>query len=251
MSDNKSTLKTLSGLADALARVAGVLVGLSALAYFVGYQIESNYLSQAGASWVLGLLSTSDLVREGQAVILTVGITLFIAIMNLFEKDSSPEKLRRKDLLLSGVSLALLAIAYFTSKYWGNHKIDYLLSISAGALMAAAAGFTIGELIAHLDESMNNWSGYHLYLLLFFYFSAIAMAPHFIGTNRAKLDLEPSISSLPAATISGEAAGKWRLMRTVGDNYLLVSLFENPASREFRLVPISPSVVIASNRKNQ
>ena len=56
MSDSQSTLKTLSGLSDTLARVAGLLVGLSGLAYFVGYRIESYYLSQAGASWVLGHL---------------------------------------------------------------------------------------------------------------------------------------------------------------------------------------------------
>ena len=251
MSDSTSMLKTISGLADTLARVAGVLVGLSALAYYVGYRIESNYLSEAGASWVLGLLSTSELVREGQVVILAVGVTLFISVINLFEKDGSAEKLRHNDVVLSVISMALLAAAYFSSMYWGNHKLESMLSILAGTLMAAAAGFTIGELIGRLDESGRSWSGYHLYLLWFFYFSAIAMAPYFIGTNRAKLDLEPKVSSLPVATISGEGVGKWHLMRTIGDNYLLVTLVEKPASREFRLVPISPIVVIASNKKNE
>ena len=248
MSDSQSTLKTLSGLSDTLARVVGLLVGLSGLAYFVGYRIESHYLSQAGASWVLGHLSTSEIIREGQVVILAVGFTLFLSIINIFERNTSSEKLKQKDLIFSCISFALLGAAYLTSKYWDNYALDYGLSILAGIIWAAAAGFTIGELIVCLNESKRNWNEYHLKLLFFAYISAIASAPYFIGSNKANLDLEPKVSTLPVVTITGEEAGKWHLMRTVGDNYLLVTLVEKPAAREFRLVPISPTVVISSTR---
>ena len=80
MSNNASTLKTLSDLTNILARVGGVLVGLSAIAYYVGYKIESHYLSQAGASWAISLLSFSELVREGQYVIVVIGIGLFFLL---------------------------------------------------------------------------------------------------------------------------------------------------------------------------
>lgn len=250
MSDSQSTLKTISGLSDTIARAAGLLVGLSGLAYFVGYRIESNYLSQAGASWVLGLLSTSEIIREGQIVILAVGFTLFLSIINIFERNTSPEKLKQKDLIFGCISILLLGAAYLTSKFWDNYALDYGLSILAGIIMAAAAGFTIGELIMRLNESKRNWNEYHLRLLLFVYISAIAMAPYFIGSNRASLDLEPYASLLPVVTITGEEDGKWRLMRTVGDNYLLVTLAENAVARKFRLIPISPAVVISSARKN-
>lgn len=246
MSDSQSTLKTLSGLSDTLARVAGVLVGLSGLAYFVGYRIESHYLAQAGASWVLGLLSTSEIIRKGQGVILVVGLTLFFSIINIFETNASSEKLKQKDLIFGGICLILLGAAYLTSKYSDNYTLGYWLAILAGIIMAAGAGFTIGELIVSLNESKRNWNEYHLKLLFFVYMSATVVAPILIGSNKANLDLERNVSLLPVVTITGEEGSKWRLLRTVGDNYLLVTLPEKEAVREFRLVPISPTVVISS-----
>lgn len=246
-----ATLKTISGLTGVLARAGGALVGLSALAYFVGYKIQNAYLSQAGANWAINLFSASELVREGQGVILIIGITLFISVVYLFGKEGTAEKLRRIDIVLSGISIALLVTAYITSTYWGNHKTDYSLSILAGIFMAAAAGFTIGELIARLDESESKWNRYHLTLLMFFYVSAIAMAPYFMGSNKAKLDLEPTLSSLPIVKIAGEDSGKWHLVRAIGDNYLLVALTEASAQREFRLIPISSDVVVSSTGKNE
>ena len=251
MPDSKLTVKTLSGLSDTLARVGGLLISLSGLAYLVGYRIEGYYLSQAGASWVLGLLSTSEIIREGQVVIVPIGFTLFLSILNIFEKNIPSEKLKRIDLTLGIISLSFLGAAYLTSMYWDNYALDYGLSILAGIIMAAAAGFTIGELIVRLNESKNNWNGYHLKLLWFVYVSAIAFAPYFIGSNKANLDLDPKVSTLPAVSITGEAISKWHLMRTIGNNYLLVTLVEKPASREFRVVPIGSTIVIPSTSKNE
>lgn len=240
-------MKSISGLADSIARGAGVLVGLSALGYYVGYRIQSHYFSEAGARWVLDMLSPTVLVREGQVVIIVVGTTAFLSLMHLFSNDGSADKLKRKDLILSVIAIVLLGAAFISGKVWSNNKLDYVLSIVAGGLMAAAAGFTVGELVGRLDESESKWSGYHLYLLWFFYISAIAMAPYYIGMNRAKFDLDPTLSTLPFVTVTNDKTGQWRLMRAVGENYLLVKLNDDRYSREFRLV-IASSAVVSSDQ---
>lgn len=245
---NTSVTKGISSIAELLGKLAGLLVGLSALAYFVGYRIESYYFSEAGASWALGLLSPSELIQDGQGVIFAVGISFFVSVMGLMDRETTSEKLRRKDLWLSLIAIVLLIAAYATSKYWGYHKLDYSLSVVAGLVSALAAGFTIGELVARLDESGHKWEGYHVKLILFFYFSALATAPYYIGTNKAKLDLEPGATWLPVAIIPGEANETWRVMRTVGDKYLLVNLSEDPGLRKFRLAEVSSGVVVISTK---
>lgn len=247
MADSDSKIKLISGLAEILTKAAGALVGLSAIGYSIGYGIEKHYFHEAGASWVLGLLSSAEFIREGQVVMFTVGITFFLSVINLFDKESSAEKLKRKDVFLSIIAMIFLFAAFISNKYFDNIKLDYGLSVIAGVLMAAAAGFTVGELVARLGESEKKWGEYHLYLLLFFYFSAIAMAPYFIGVNRAKSDLDPKFSTLPVVSVSGEEARQWRLIRTVGENYLLVNLADKKSQREFRVVPVSASVVLHSN----
>ena len=251
MPDNTSTSKTLASFSEMLARAAGALVGLSALAYFVGYEIESNYLSQVGARWALGMFSTSELVQKGLVIIIPAGLTLFLSIVQLFETDGAARKLGKIDITLNIISVMLLIGAFVSSKYFENPKFDYTLSLLAGMLFAAAAGFTLGELIGRLDESKRIWDDYHFYLIFCFYFSAGIMAPHLMGKSSAKLDIDPSTTALPLVAVDGEEAGKWRLMRIIGDKYFLVVMVENPSSRKFRLVPISSSLAITGAIRNE
>jgi len=247
MTDGTSTVKSVSSLMETIAKATSVIVSLSTIGYLVGYKIEINYLNEAGATWVLDLLSPAEFIREGHVVMLAIGVTFFHSILHLFENEGTAEKLRQKDIWLSAIAMLMLCAAYVTNNFFNNIKLDYVLSIFSGTLMAAAAGFTIGELVGRLNDSSQKWGQHHLYLLLFFYISAIVMAPYYIGTNQAKSDLDPNNSLLPIVSISGESTEKWRLIRTVGESYLLVSLSDKRSQRKFRMVPISPSVVVQSN----
>lgn len=193
-------------------------------------------------------LSPAEFIREGHVVMFAVGITFYLSVLHLFEADGSAEKLKRKDVWLSGIAILLLFAAFISNKYFDNIKLNYQLSVLAGVLMAAAAGFTVGELVGRFGEAeIKKWGEYHLLLLLFFYSSAIAMAPYYIGVNQAKSDLDPNVSTFPSVSVSGEENRQWRLMRTVGENYLLVTLTDKKSQREFRVVPVSVSVVVHGN----
>lgn len=246
MSNSDATKKSVSNIAELLGRLAGALIGLSAIAYFVGYRIESHYLSEAGASWALGLLSPSELIQEGQGVIVAITIFAVSSVMALMNDETTADRLRRKDLILTAIAVMLIIASVITSKYLGNRSLDYGLALVAGLVWASAAGFTVGELIARLNASNHSWEGYHVNLLFFAYISALATAPYFIGANRAKLDFDPSTTSLPLATVGGTTQEEWRVVRTIGENYLLVALSEDPTRRKFRIEEITSGVVVNS-----
>lgn len=249
MSDSIEVTKNVSVVANLIVKMAGAVVALSALAYYVGYKIETAYFSTAGASWVIGLMTPTELTQAGQSVIILVGSSLFSSLILLMSKSITAKNFRRLDIVLQITAVIFLLAVVISSKYWGNQRISYTLSFAAGILFALGAGFTIGELVARLGEKGLTWSGYHLKLIFFVYMSALIVTPQILGNSKANLDFSSEATSLPIAKISGELPGDWRLVRIVGGKYLLVSLSTDPALRRFKLVEITTNISVDSGFK--
>lgn len=248
MSRTDLTKKSVLNLVDVIGRLAGILVGLSAIAYFVGYRIQNHYLTEAGAKWALGLLSPAEFIQEGQGVIIPIIFFAVSSVMALMNGETTADKLNRNDRIFSGIAIVLMLASFITSRCLDNRSLDYNLALIAGLTVSIAAGYTIGELIARLNLSEQNWHVNHLSLILFFYISAIFVGPYFIGTNRAKLDFYPATSALSFVTITNSEE-EWRLVRTIGDKYLLVILSDEADKRKFRVVEAASDSIIKSNSK--
>lgn len=249
MSSTDVTIKSVLNVIDVVGKLAGVLVGLSAIAYFVGYKIQNHYLTEAGANWAIGLLSSAEFIQEGQAIIVVITLIAISSAIALMSNSTTADKLRKCELVLIFIAFIIMISSVIVGKLCDNRNFEYGLALAGGSIFSAAAGCTLGELIARLNHSNQKWQASHLNLVLFIYIWVIFLAPYFIGTHRAKLEFDPQTSTLSFAVIL-DTKEEWRLVRTIGDKYLLAMLSVDGAKRKFRIVDATSDIVIKSNSKN-
>ena len=68
-SDNARIIKAVSYVYGFLPQVAGSIVGLSAMAYFIGWRMLSAYYESLGAPWVKSLIPSTQIIQASVNII--------------------------------------------------------------------------------------------------------------------------------------------------------------------------------------
>ena len=220
-------------LLGGLARLAGVIAGLSAVAYYIGWREERAYYENLGCQWFLQLVPTTSLVQVAIPAIFSTAIFAFLAFESLVQGRATSRGLSRwfNWLALIGLIAPLLPLERVLGA-----KLMGLISVAAAALLSAAAGVLIGLLVARLAESQQQWKAEHLNLLYLLVFLGLWTIPENHGSERATQDGDPVTSRLSVASVRDDPGDEWRLVAALEKQLLLVQLTPRSQDRRFRLV---------------
>lgn len=238
-SENRAaTIAAFSTVMVVIAQMGGVILGVVAIAYLIGQNYLSAYFGEVGAPWAMTYFTYDQIAREGVGITSLFVIAFFISLIGLLNGTSSSKSLERwaKCLALIG-SIPLIIVTVVPSVYL-SAKVLAILSIIAGFCFAISAGATLGELVARLKDSKSEWKGYHLTLVLFVYLFVVSQAPSFSGRAKAEIDMNIEESSLPYISKEGGKVGEWRLLRPLGDKFLIVAIKKNVHVRTFKIVSV-------------
>jgi hypothetical protein len=247
-SDRSSTISAFTAVMVVVAQLGGVLIGIGAVAYLIGHNYLSAYFGAAKTPWALAYFTSDKIVREGVGIASVVAIAFFWSFIELMNGSLSSKSLEKFSKWLALIALVPLVAAIAGPYIYLSAKVSSLLSIIAGISFAASAGTTLGELVARLKDSNSEWKGHHLTLILFIYLFAVSQAPSVTGRAKAEIDMSVDGSSLPYISKEGETAGEWRMVRPLGDRFLIVALEKEASARRFKLVSVDESWVISQKK---
>lgn len=236
--DRSSTVAALATITVVIAQLGGVVLGVGAIAYLIGHNYLSAYFGVAEAPWALTFFTSDQVAREGIRITSLVAVAFLLSLIGLMNGTSSSRSLEKWAKWLAFIGFVPLAAAISGYFFDLSAKVSFLLSTIAGISFATSAGATLGEIVGRLKDSSSEWKGHHLTLILFVYLFAVVQAPSVSGQARAETDMSVNESSLPYISKEGEKAGEWRLVRPLGDKFLIVALKKEGLPRIFKLVSV-------------
>jgi hypothetical protein len=230
-------MQATSQILGVLPKIAGLVLGLTAVAYYIGWAVSRSYYDELGASWVLELLTASQIMHRGMA---PIALTLTIFFLSIFMQVKGVGT--KLTYMKWGLFFGLLGfLCWFASDRpfdWISIQVaNHLLALS-GLFLCFFAGLLLGEMALSLALSPRDTTDYgdladitHLLILI-----TIFWTPQIFGSASARLATATDSVEFPTVAISSAIAMQWRLVGAVGDELLLVSNAEFPDSRQFRLV---------------
>jgi hypothetical protein len=235
----ENTIEATGSIVGLMPKIAGFVVGLSGLAFIVGWLEASAFYQEFGAEWVLPLLSSTQIIRTSVSLISLIALSTLLSVYGLTQGIASEKGIRRWGFTFGGLAISAL-IASFAAEGSLSPSAVNVLAWGAGALMAIFAGLTIGELVARLATDKLFWGKHHIWLLQYVVVFGLVLAPNTIGRAHSKMKSDPFSSRLPTVSFSSPGVhGEWRLVGAVGDRLLLVSLASKKENRRFKLAGAS------------
>jgi hypothetical protein len=231
-----ATLRATLSVAGLLPKLAAMVAGVGILALFVGWRQTSAYFSELGASWIIPMVSSTELVKSSLSFFAFVTTISLISILMLLQGAAT-----RRGLTWWSVIVYVVGAAFFSTNLlpgsWVSPRTANACASVAGLLIATSAALTIGELIAHLAEKSAGWDKHSIYLGHFALVVGFLWAPQMVGEAHAKLDGDFALSALPMVALKDDASGRsWRLLRSLDGSFLVVSLAAKKKDFVFRVV---------------
>lgn len=242
--ESPEMLSATTSVFDLVARLGGLIAGVTAIGYFAGSRQTSAYYRELGAPWASELLTPFQIAQASLGVLGPLLVGALLSLYLLVESATSQRGLRRWSISSFILSMLLYTAALLSEDHLSSYVCHFLI-MGAALIMSFSIGFTIGELIAVLALNELKWDGYGIYLLLIIIIYGLSWAPRNWGESLGRMRVE-RIGSLPQAFLdSSSNAQKWRLLSPVGDKFLLISSEGDNTNRLFRLVSTDSVQAIA------
>lgn len=236
LADSEQTFRAAVDVLRLLPQFVGILVSVSAVAYFAGLREATAYFSYLGASWAVSLLSSTDIVQRSIPLIYPIAVTIFLVVVGLLDTSATSSGLRRLSLAI-GIACVIALFVPLISEPWISPLAAHVSSYIAGVLWAVLAGLGVGQLIARRKEGDTHWQAYHLWMVYLVILYGLWMAPDQMGRSRAELDAHARESLLPRVTSSQLPDTEiWRLVGPLGNQMLVMRPSDEPKHRVFRIV---------------
>src|SRR6185312_3183367 len=230
-----TTIKAAAAVLGLLPQLAGLIVGLTAVAYVVGWRETTAFYNGLGAPWVTNLLVASQVIRSSIWIVSGIGFFFVVSIYMLSQGAASAKSLRLWSLIFMGIAIALYIAFQFTPP-----AISGLLAAGTSICWSWSTGLALGELVASLAANQVQWHAYHVSILYFVVITGLIFVSDTLGRIHAQTVVETQGKDLALVTIGGPAANAgWHLISPVGDKLLLVQFDKSSSKHVFVLA--SPS----------
>jgi hypothetical protein len=214
----QTTIKATGVVLGLLPQLAGLIVGLTAVAYLVGWRETTAFYSVLGAPWATSLLTTSQVMTSSIWIVSGIGLFFVMSIYMLSQGAASSKSLRLWSIIFMCIAGALY--------------IAFLLAPSnAGGLLAAgmsicwswSTGLALGELVASLAANQVQWHAYHMYIIYFVVTFGLIYVSDTLGSTHAKTIVDTQGKHLALVVTGGLSSNtSWRLISPVNDKILLM-----------------------------
>jgi hypothetical protein len=237
MDEQPTILPAGESVATILGKIGGAVVGLSAIAYFVGWGEAWSYYDALGAPWVLKSLSATRFLLESANLITFLGLFALMAVVTLLE-GMWPLKYAFRvsnSFVFLGGALTLMGVLLSrrvtpTATFW--------LSQSAVLLFALATALTFAEVVVSLRTEGLKWFSqkpryWYVFSLLLV---GLWQAPSTAGIALAARNANPELSRLPKMFPESKPDSGWLLVTPLDGKFVLMKPAIRRESRAFRVV---------------
>jgi len=228
---NQSDLSIFDGakrLLHGIPKVAAGAVGLSGLAYIIGWIYAQAYFSVFGAKWLVSEVPILNLMGYSWWPVIVVLFFAYLGINDLaeIERTNNIEDSRRFKttswVFNYGRWIFLCTtLADFIISMIGYPKIARILSVINMFIIVALATSSF-ELLAFRLSKPNLQIRLAIvnltYAIIFF---GLYAAPTQMGKNTALLDKEPDSLSLPFVELRNDPNKEFKLIMSSGDRYYI------------------------------
>lgn len=242
--DTETTLRATNNTLGLLSKMASLIVGLTFLAYIIGWGYSSAYYDSLGAKWATSMLIPKQIIQSSVFIIFIIAMTVFYSVLGLVLKMLNGKKLRNHSFFWAILSILSCFIPLMLQNYV-NAIFLATVTMFGGYFLVIAVGFFIGELISSHAEYNNQWGSNEVYLVCMIIIWGVVWAPNLIGKANATID-ENSNYSFPKVRLQENEIDSWRLIGPCGDKLLLISYGKDRQERKFRLVNAESLIEIAS-----
>jgi hypothetical protein len=230
--NSQSIAKATATVLGLLPQVAGLVLGLSALAYIVGWREMSAFYGGLGAPWAASLLTTVQVTTSSIWIVSGIGLFFLVAIYLLSQRAASASSLRRWSIILMVAALAMYLTFLLT-------PVGVARYFAAGMSIcwSWSTGLALGELVGSLAENNLKWHSYHVHVLYFVLTFGLIYVSDILGSAQAKTLLDSQGARFPDVVMHSETQGiPWKLIAPVGDKMLLISFDKVSHKHTFKLV---------------
>ncbi|RUR51431.1 hypothetical protein [Vreelandella populi] len=220
---NDNSNQAFMQVVSILTKLAGVSTGLVIISIFCGWKMQSAYLNDIGAPWVLNSLGTSFIAKQFSSYIVAFLFSSLFSFAFYSIGSFSIKSLRR----LSLATLAIGVVFYSPIEYLFDMSLDikYRLTATGVILIALSSGHTMAEVIARLAENKMQWDGYHFFLLFIVFWTFFYQTPEWVGRSKAALDMSAAESPLPSVMVKdGNEFDNIKLLFFDNNSFYLMSI---------------------------
>jgi len=242
---HKLILTGINRFLAGLTQVLSIIVGLSILAYVVGWISARAYYSEFGATWLLSEMSIVSLLGYSWVPLAAFLLFIYLGVTDLLES-----KTRYKGtifIIRNGWWVYLiLALGTGISTNYNYSKIAYLLSYTSAVVVIMLAAACVEATILWLGKSDNSLNSFLVYMVWCIVFVGFYFAPKQIGITTAKRDLDPRLTELQIVRLHESKDLNLRLLLMSGDRIYAFSIEFEGKYPEIRL--LQPSQVRSIQR---
>lgn len=239
--DSELLLAVYGRLFGVLPRVGAAVIALASLGYFLGWQNARAYYGAFGADWIVGLLSTPELLQRAYGPLLTVCGGLLLGVVDTTTGNWSIKAIRRVQAVAGIVGSVLLFAPQFGGRHWSSPTSALLASLG-GIGVSACLGMIVAQHARALRDQGLRWSVGQLPLVTSVWFFLITQLPQTSGGPEGRVAADARASTLAHVAIDGE---DYRLVLAHADR-LVVAKLRPGAPPVIRIVASDASKSIVS-----
>jgi hypothetical protein len=231
--DDIQLLKAFHSVVASLPQLGGMVIGLVAVGYFVGWKASCAYYGAFGAEWVASLLSPSELLQQSYTVLSGIVSGVLGTMLVTLDRLWSKKLIQRIDLVIAVLGFLLLIVASCLDGCHAETSAAYV-TLSASFLWSFSISSSIVLHVYAIRDNERQPESTFLRLGYLLWFFVAYQMPTYDGRPRGQLAADPQSSNLPFVTTGGET---WRLLLARQERLILVRL-EKGKMPVIRIVPI-------------
>lgn len=234
--NEQAMMKSASTIFGRTAKLAGIVVGVSGLAFLAGWQKSNMYYETMGIGWVSPLLSSAQITVEAQFILPPVLLAILVSLTWLFKARPTTLTISRVSLIAMTLGLLMLGAGVISLQFLPPSLAFLIVSLGA-VVLAAFAGIKTVELIGSYDDLGMNWASNHLWIIYSVFVFGFFSTPAALGWIQAKEDLNPEYTRLPRIEIVEDKGEEhWRLVGHISGQILAANLKPSGGEPSYRFI---------------
>jgi hypothetical protein len=223
----ESTIDRAASPAGRFFEIGTIVTSLAAIAYLVGYLTAKAYFDEFRAGWLVGQISSRDLLTYSLVPLGVLVFFIYLGITDLAEGGKSREKAAYFVVAWTPLTIIVwLVLESITSYVW---RPSAAISFIGFILAIFLAGAVVEVTVLQIKYGRTKLGIHMLYIAYAVVFLALYVGPTRYGRSLALMDMEHHTTRLPAIELRNpESDEKTYLLLVEGDTYFCVQFSSAP-----------------------
>lgn len=242
-------LNWLSNLTLAGQSYTSLISVLGGVSIYVGWTYCTSYFNTVDASWIINYIGVITMIKMSAQV--TVPILMLALMFYSFIAKSNNKKiaLYKIDKYMM-YAIVLCSLLFSIMKFIFGKDIFLIFQYSLIFFVAAFSSSAILRIMIDVGSKDYSWGKVGELALDSTLIFSFLVGPSFQASIKASSDMDHLKSNLPIVYSELLPADRsWRLLTTLDNAYVLVSLAENSKDRLFKVLNVKEPLTITASRR--